>query len=123
MFPKYTKGQNDRPFASIILVIGEHDLDVSIQKQGGLKASNIGNQYYLVEPVTLVFKGLRMKNCLKSLHPIDFYHGMDPEHLEDCDRMYDLTQGIEDDNPVIRSQPNRRAITINVLGVGILLAI
>ena len=63
MFPKYTKGQNDRPFASIILVIGKYNLNVSIRKRGGLK--NLENKYYLVEPVTLVFKGIKDEKLLK----------------------------------------------------------
>ena len=94
MFPDYQGGQNNRPFASIILVIGEYPLTVSIQKQGGLKASE--NQNYSLAPLTLVFKGIQAEGIdLPEIAPSNAsYHGMDPKYLKKCDRLYDLTQEI-----------------------------
>ena len=111
MFPEcHPERQNNRPFASIILVIGDFPLEVSIQKQGGLKVSDCENQDYSQAPLTLVFKGIRAKDidlpeiAPPSLHPpgIDLpshtpnasYHGMDPKYLKKCDRLLDLTQEI-----------------------------
>ena len=111
MFPDYPKRQNNRPFASIILVIGNYPLTVSIQKQGGLEASE--NQDYSLTPLTLVFKGVQAEGIdlreiappsttplhppgieLPSHTPNASYHGMEPKYLKKCDRLHDLTQEI-----------------------------
>ena len=112
MFPSCQGGQNNRPFSSIILVIGDYPLNVSKQKQLGLKAS-FENQDYSLAPLTLVFKGVQAKDInlpeiappsTMSLHlpsidllshtPNASYHGMEPKYLKKCDRLYDLTQEI-----------------------------
>ena len=60
MFPNcHPERQNTCPFASIILVIGDYPLNVYVQKQGGLKASDSENQNYSKAPPTLVFKGIK----------------------------------------------------------------
>ena len=57
MFPDYQGGQNNRPYASIILVIGDYPLTVSIQKQEGLEP--LEKQDYSKAPLTLVFSGVQ----------------------------------------------------------------
>ena len=129
MFPDYQGGQNNRPFVSIILVIGDSPLTVSIQRQGGLKASE--NQNYSLAPLTLVFKGVQAKDInlpeiappsTTSLHspgidlpssshnltPNASYHGMEPEYLKKCDRLYDLTQEISQEEANRRLKADRR---------------
>ena len=104
MFPTHRGRKSDRPFALIILIIGDYVLEVSIQKKGGLNASKLKNKYYLVEPVTLVFKGMQAKDIkLPEIAPVNAsYHGIYPEYLEACDRMHDLTHEMpqeEDPSP------------------------
>ena len=130
MFPDYQGGQNNRPFASIILVIGKYPLNVSIQKQGGLKAS--GNQNYSLAPLTLVFEGVQAEDInlpeivppsTTSLHPPGSnpqpphphqpitpnasYHGMEPKYLKKCDRLCDLTQEISQEEADRRLEAQR----------------
>ena len=95
MFQNYhPESHNTCPFASIILVIGKYDLNVSIQKQEGLEP--LEKQDYSEAPLTLVFEGVKAIDInLPDIAPINAsYHGMNPDYLTKCDRLFDLTQEI-----------------------------
>ena len=54
------------------------------------------NQDYSPAPLTLVFGGLQADGIdLHDIAPTNAsYHGMNPDYLKKCDRLFDLTQEI-----------------------------
>ena len=92
-FSKMFSGEKyDRPFGSIILVIGDYDFGVYVTKKKGKKILTPDDFSPSVTPASLVIKGL--KELIKVAPTDHSYRGINPEYLKKCDFMHDLINEI-----------------------------
>ena len=90
------KPQNDRPFGLVILALGNYSsYDVSVARGENIPASVSQTE----APPVLIIKGIphstKQFEKLFNDAPSDFsYHDISVEYLEECDRLYELTQEI-----------------------------
>ena len=88
----FSESKYDRPFGSIILVIGDYDLGVYITKNNVKKILTPDDFSPSVTPVSLVIQGLKV---LIKVAPTDHsYRGINHEFLKKCDYMHDLIDEI-----------------------------
>ena len=88
--------QTDRPFGLVILALGNYSsLKVYVANEENTSSSQSPKN----DPPVLVIKGIPRSTgqlvSLFNLAPTDFsYRGINADYLEECDRLYELTQEI-----------------------------